>query len=198
MKSNSKKVYPNPWGLAEKFLKNDGIVVLPTDTLYGLVSSAFSKKAIERIYKIKDRDKTKPLIVLISDTKDLTQFGIKDDFSKVFVPKVSFLLSCKSPKFKYIHRGTGEIAFRLISPKNKNLHNLISKVGPVVAPSANKESEKPAESISEAKKYFEDKIDLYISAGKKVGEPSTLVRIKNDSIEIIRQGVVKINTKNKK
>ena len=62
---------------AENILKNDGVVVLPTDTLYGLVASVNSKKAVEKIFKIKDRDKSKALIVLISSLNDLDIFGIK-------------------------------------------------------------------------------------------------------------------------
>ena len=188
----------NDWQKAKKILEDNGqpaqagVAVIPTDTLYGIVASAFSPKAVERIYKIKERGKTKPLIVLISSVKDLEKFGIKGDFSKIFIPKVSVLVQCKNNKFKYIHRGTNEIAFRLISKKNKNLFNLINKVGPIVAPSANKESDKPAETIKMAKEYFGEKVDCYIDGGRKVGEPSTLIRVNNGKIEILRQGVVKI------
>ena len=183
----------NDWEKAEKFLKNDGVVVLPTDTLYGIVASINSKKAINKIYTIKNRNRMSPFIVLISSMKDLEIFGIKKgDFSKVFLPRVSMLLSCKSSKFKYIHKGTGEIAFRIISKLNKNLFNLLKKVGPVVAPSANPESLKPAETIKEAKEYFGDKVDCYVNGGRKIGEPSTLIRIKDSKIEILRQGRVKI------
>ena len=182
----------NDWQKAKKILENDGIVVIPTDTLYGIVASAFSPKAVEKIYKIKERDKTKPLIVLISSVKDLEKFDIKGDFSKIFQPKVSVLLECKSNKFKYIHRGTNEIAFRMIGLKNKNLLNLIKKVGPIVAPSANREGDKPAETVKMAKEYFGEKVDLYINGGRKIGEPSTLIRVKNNKIEVLRQGIVKI------
>ncbi len=182
----------NNWRKSEKILKDGGIVVIPTDTLYGLCSSAFDKKAISKIYKIKNRDKTKALIVLISSVEQLEYFNIKGNFSKIFKPGVSVLLECKNNKFQYIHRGTGEIAFRLISKRNKNLFNLINKVGPIVAPSVNHESDKPAENIKEAKMYFGDNVDFYIEAGKKVGEPSTLIRIKDDNIEILRQGRIKI------
>ena len=189
------------WIKAKKFLENDGLVILPTDTLYGLVSSAFSKKAIDKIYEIKERDKSKALIVLISSFEDLNKFNIKltkveiEFLKKIWPGKVSVLLTCKSPKFKYIHRSTGEIAFRMIGPKNKELFNLLKKVGPVVAPSANKESFTPAETVKEAKSYFGDNINLYINAGRKVGAPSTLIRVKNSNIEILRQGKVKINKK---
>lgn len=186
---------------AEKFLKNDGVVVLPTDTLYGLVASVYSKKAIEKIYKIKERDKSKALIVLISSLKDLDIFGIKinKDQAKIlekFWPgKVSILLPCKNAKYKYIHRRTGEVAFRMIGSRNKNLYNLLKKVGPIVAPSANKESQKPAETIGEAREYFGDLVDSYINGGEKKGESSTLIRMNEGKIEILRQGSLKINKK---
>lgn len=183
----------NNWLKAEKILKEGGVAVIPTDTLYGLVASAFDKKAVERIYRIKNRGKDKPLIVLISSPKDLEKFGIKGNFPKIFIPKVSVLIDCKNNKLKYIHRGTGEIAFRIISKRNKNLYNLISKVGPIVAPSANRESDKPAETIREAEEYFGMRVDCYVDGGRKVGEPSTLIRIKNRKIEILRQGRVKIS-----
>lgn len=186
------------WQKAIKILKKDGVVVLPTDTLYGLVGSVDSKKAVEKIYRIKERDKSKAFIVLIHSFKEVEKFGIKIDkdqakiFSKFWPREVSILLSCKNPKFKYIYRSTNEIAFRMIGKKHKNLHDLIKKVGPIVAPSANRESEKPAENIKQAKEYFGDNVDFYINYGKRVGEPSTLIRIKNGKTEILRQGKVKI------
>ena len=190
------------WQKTIKILINGGVAVIPTDTLYGLVASAYSKKAVEKIYKIKERDKSKALIVLIHSLKDLEKFDIKIDkdqakILKKFWPReISVLLSCKSPLFRYIHRGTGEIAFRMIGKKHKNLHNLIKKVGPIVAPSANKESDNPAENIKQAKEYFGDKVDYYINYGKRMGEPSTLIRVKNNKVEILRQGKVKIKNKN--
>lgn len=186
------------WQKAIRFLQKDGVVILPTDTLYGLVASVDSKKAIEKIYNIKERDKNKALIVLISSLKDLEKFGIKlkkeeiNFLNKIWPGEVSVLLFCKSTKFKHIHRGTNEIAFRMIGDKNKDLFNLLKKVGPIVAPSANKESFAPAETTKEANLYFGNDVDLYINEGKKTGNPSTLVRVKNGEIEVLRQGKVKI------
>ena len=70
-----------------KILKKGGVGVIPTDTLYGLVGSAFSKKAINRIYKIKNRDKNKKLIVLISSIKDLKKFKINIDKEEIKIAK---------------------------------------------------------------------------------------------------------------
>jgi len=189
------------WIKAEKVLENGGLVVLPTDTLYGLTASVLSKKAVEKIYKIKERDKSKPLIILIHSLEDLNKFGVKmskeqsEILRKIWPGKVTIELEHSLKKFSHIRANHNYSGFRMIGEKNKNLFDLIKKVGPIVAPSANKEGFTPAETIKEAKYYFGDEVDLYINAGRKVGEPSTLIRVKNNKVEILRQGKVKINVK---
>jgi L-threonylcarbamoyladenylate synthase len=186
------------WQKATEILKNDGVVILPTDTLYGIVGKALSKKTVERIYKIKGRDEKKPFLVLISSYKDLELFGVKigDKQAKIlekFWPgKVTVVLLCPSVKFEYLHRGAKSIAFRMIGPKNINLHNIIKKTGPLVAPSANPSDLKHAETITEARNYFGDKIDLYLSGGIKKGKSSTLVKFNNNKLIVLRQGEVLI------
>ena len=181
------------WIKAEKILKDDGVVILPTDTLYGIIGSAFSKKAVERIYRIKGRNSDKPFIVLITSFLDLEKFGIKTGekeakiLKKFWPGKVSIILPCKSEKWKYIHRGTNGIAFRMISKKNNNLYDLINKVGSLVAPSVNREGDTPAKTISEAKKYFGDGVDLYIDSGKRDVEPSKLLKYENGGFTILRK-----------
>jgi L-threonylcarbamoyladenylate synthase len=185
----------NNWLKTVEILKKNGVVVLPTDTLYGIVGSAFSKKAVERIYKIKGRSEGKPFIVLINSEKQLKSFDINLPLPRgsgqrprgsLSRPKVSIILPCQLNKFKYIHRGTNSIAFRMIGPRNKNLCSLISKVGPIVAPSANPEGQKPAETIRQAKKYFSDTIDLYINVGPKKSKPSTLISFLEEKPIILR------------
>ena len=179
-----------------EILKNGGVGVLPTDTLYGLVGSALSKKAVARIYKLRRRNPKKPTIILISSLKDLNFFNIKPNsqlkkiLNRFWPGKISIILNCPSKKFLYLHRGAKTLAFRL--PNKRDLVNLIKKVGPLVAPSANLEGKPPAKTISQAKKYFGDKVDFYIDAGKLNGLPSTLIQIKNNKILIKRKGAVKI------
>ena len=207
---NSKFNMNKNWKKAEEILKKGGVAVIPTDTIYGIVGSAFSKKTVERIYDLKGRDKNKPFIVLISSFNDLKKFGIKltkeqaKILGKFWPSKVSVILPCSSKKFEYLHRSTKSIAFRMIGPKNKNLFNLIKKVGPLVAPSANPQGLQPAENIQEAKQYFGparphdssgaggNKVDYYIAGGTKKLKPSTLVEYKNGKITVLRQGAVKI------
>jgi len=186
------------WIKAKEVLNKDGVVVLPTDTLYGVVGKAESKKAVEKIYKIKGRNKSKPFIVLISSYKELEKFGIKISkeqakfLEKIWPGKVSVVLPCKLAKYNYLHRGEKAIAFRMIGKKNLNMFNLIKKVGPLVAPSANLQGEKPAENIAEAKKYFSEEVDLYINGGTKKSAPSTLVKYENKNWIVLRQGRVKL------
>lgn len=189
-----------------KTLKNDGVGIIPTDTLYGIVGSAFSKKAVERIYKIKGRDEHKPFIVLISSIKDLEKFGINPNFlpllrgsaqkargSYSWPAKTSIILPCS--KYKYLHRGENAIAFRL--PKKKPLIALLKKTGPLVAPSANPQGLTPASNIKEAKKYFGDSVDFYMAGGTLKSNPSTLLKIDtNGEIEVLR-GTLKSNGKRK-
>ncbi len=166
----------------KEIIKKSGIGVMPTDTVYGLVGSAFSKKAVERIYRARRRERSKPFIVLISSLNDLKKFGVKftprltSFLSKIWPGSVSVILPCPNKKFFYLHCGTKTIAFRL--PKDRGLRNFLRKTGPLVAPSANLAGKPPAKTIAEAKRYFGKQVDFYIDGGRRAGAPSTLVEIK--------------------
>ncbi len=174
-----------------KIIKNGGVGVFPTDTLYGIVADALVAKSVERIYDIKSRNETKPFIILISNISDLSKFGIKltkdqsQYLDSVWPGPVSVILPCALKKLQYLHRGTNSLAFRF--PKNKKILELISATGPLVAPSANPEGLKPAETISVAKKYFGDKVDFYVSGGRKEGKPSTIVSMVSGAPVVLRK-----------
>jgi len=179
------------WKKAAMLLKEGAIGVIPTDTLYGICTSAFSKKSVEKIYKLKKRDQKKPCIILISDLQDLARFEIKltkkqkEFLRKIWPAKISVILKCASFKFSYLHRGTKTLAFRL--PKQKFILNILKISGPLIAPSCNLEEKKPAEDIKEAKRYFKNKV-FYLDGGKIKGKPSTLVDLTKDKIKILRKG----------
>lgn len=175
-------------------LREGGVGVLATDTIYGLVGSALRSDTVERIYKLRYRESKKPTIVLISSLEELNLFEIKlaeDELgllSKIWPGKVSVILSCPSDKFKYLHRDSKTLAFRL--SKKDTLINILQKTGPLVAPSANPEGLAPAQSIEEARNYFGDKVDFYLDEGRIEGAPSTLVALENGKVVIKRQGAV--------
>ena len=169
-----------------------GIGVIPTDTLYGLVGSALITETVSRIYEVKRRNPTKPFIVLIADIEDVERFGVilSEDLRKsleAYWPgPYSILLPVIDETFEYLHRGTDEIAFRL--PADDALRDFLRETGPLVAPSANIEGDRPACTMEQAQGYFGSDVDFYVDGGEKDEEPSTLVRITEDSVETLRGG----------
>lgn len=187
-------------GFSEKLIdtiKSGGVGVLPTDTLYGLVGSVSSKKAVQKIYKLRKRNPRKPMIILINSMDDLRMLHIELDeatralLSKLWPGKVSVILPCPYEELSYLHRETKTLAFRL--PKKRDLRELLVETGPLVAPTANLEGLEPAKTVEEAEKYFGDAVDFYVDQGKLVSLPSTLVAIEEEGLVIRRQGVVKIS-----
>ncbi|MBI4599759.1 threonylcarbamoyl-AMP synthase [Candidatus Uhrbacteria bacterium] len=176
-------------------LKTGAIGVIPTDTIYGISASALDKKAIERIYAIRGRDRAKPFIVLISSLDDIALFGTsltnrtREDLMRIWPAPVSIILPCTSKKFHYLHRGIKSMAFRV--PAWAPLRTLLKKTGPLVSTSANPEGEKPAETIGQAKKYFGTSLDFYVEKGMIRGLSSTVLRLTKDGFEVLRHGAAK-------
>ena len=199
--ASRKKPEKLSWQKAALFLKDGAIGVIPTDTIYGICAPALDKKAIEKVYKLKKRDPKKPMIILIGSLDDLRKFNIDLNawqkkvlnpthkqimcgIKQVWPGKVSVVLPCLDKKFAYLHKGTKTLAFRL--PKKRELLKILSISGPLVAPSANPEGGRPAETIAEAKKYFGKNI-FYYGTGKISGQPSILIKLQNNKIKIIRK-----------
>jgi L-threonylcarbamoyladenylate synthase len=152
------------------------IGVIPTDTIYGVAALALSQKTVERAYRVLKRDKNKPFIILIGSIRDLALFKIKLDnntqkiLEQIWPGKISVVLPVVSHNFRYLHRGTKTLAFRI--PKKQNLLKLLKKTGPLISTSANPQGKKPTETITEAKKYFGEIVDPVrkndISKAKKI------------------------------
>jgi L-threonylcarbamoyladenylate synthase len=176
---------------AVEILKKGGVGVLATDTLYGLVGSAFSSEAVDRVYKLKQRDRAKPFIVLVSCIEDLEKFGIAltakliEKLKQYWPGPYSILLPVASERFAYLHRGTHRIAFRL--PDKKDLLEILQQTGPLVAPSANLEGMPPAQNIEEARNYFGANVDFYVDGGEFKNKASTILSFEGDEIFIKRK-----------
>lgn len=171
-------------------IDNSGIAVIPTDTIYGIVCSATNKKSVERLYRIRKRNPDKPMIVLIDSINALKIFEIglsceQKMFLKKWPQKTSVILECKNKKLFYLHRGKNSLAFRI--PDNKDLIKLLKITGPLVAPSANTEGERPSETIEQAEEYFQDKVNLYIDLGRLKSKPSRIISLLRRKIEIVRK-----------
>ncbi|HEV7424087.1 MAG TPA: L-threonylcarbamoyladenylate synthase [Candidatus Paceibacterota bacterium] len=184
-----------------KVLTEGGVAVMPTDTLYGIVGKAEDKNVVEQIYKIRKRNPKKPFIILIGDMSELEKFSIslsdqqKKEILKYwsFNPTLDFqpdptsiVLDCPDERFSYLHRGIKTLAFRVPFPQA--LRDLLLKTGPLIAPSANTEKFPASENIEDAKKYFGDKVDLYVDEGSIRSKASKIIKLHKDgTISILRE-----------
>lgn len=166
---------------------------MPSDTIYGLSCQALNEQAVERLHKIKIRDKNKPFVVLISNTTQLNDLGI---ITTNVAPALRYwpgplTIVCDAQKAPYwLERGTKTLAVR--QPDNKDLLDLIDKTGPLVSTSANLAGQKPARTTAEAQKYFGSELDFYIDKGAINKKPSTIIRATFSKVEIVREGAIKI------
>jgi L-threonylcarbamoyladenylate synthase len=184
------------WKEAGQLLKAGKIGVIPTDTIYGISSLASREDLIEEIYEIKKRDRNKPFIFLIGEISDLERFGIildaekKKTLKKFWPGRVSLVFSCPGKKFECLHRGSRTLAFRM--PEDNNLLSLLKKTGPLVSTSVNIEGEPYAKNISEAEKFFGDRLDFAIDEGNLEGSPSTVIDFSDERVRFLRRGSWKI------
>lgn len=181
-------------------LKKNGVAVMPTDTLYGLVGRAENVSTVERIYHLKERTLIKPCIILIGDISELEKFSVtltpeqkkvldkywSFNFTQDIPAPISVVLDCLDDRFSYLHRGTKTLAFRI--PYPKPLRDFLLNVGPLIAPSANPEGLPPAEDIFKAREYFGDSVDIYMDGGIIGGSGSQVVRLyKDGSTNVLRR-----------
>lgn len=171
-----------------ELLKRGGVAVLPTDTIYGLSAVYNNLDAKKRIVDLKSRDNKKAFIVLVSSVKDLDLLGVvlskeeKALMKKYWPGKLSIVLT---------RDVGGTIACRL--PDNKFLQKIIKQTGPLYSTSANISGQDPATTIKLAKKYFGDKVDIYIDKGELVSESSTVVKFFKGKWQVLRYGAVTID-----
>lgn len=161
-------------------LLSDGIAVVRTDTIYGVLGLARSRTAVEKVYSVKKRDPRKQNIVLVSD---FSQVGACSYAMKRIVDNsnrpVSVVLPAQDEE-EWLLRGGDTVAYRLVN--DPFLKAVIDMTGPVVAPSANPEGFPPARNITQAKDYFGDAIDIYVDGGTVPADtpPSRIVRLMPD------------------
>jgi len=164
--------------------------------LYGIVAAALQPASVERVYQLRQRSLEKPMIILISSLDDLKLFEINLDeqtrkhLDNFWPGQVSVILPCQSEKFQYLHRGKNSLAFRW--PDRADLLELLDETGPLVAPSANIEGLAPARTIKEARNYFGEQLDFYVDQGEIDSPPSTIVRIEDGELRVVREVAVEI------
>ena len=183
-----------------EIMKNGGIAVFPTDTVYGLGAVPL-KKSIEKIYEIKKRDFSKKIIALINDISNLNEMI---DETSENMDKISLVLREYWPGeltviFKADRKFTRKFDEELETigvriPKNETALEIIKNAGGIVlTTSANISGENPVTRLNSLNKEIREKADCVIEDESTLtGKPSTIVKYENGEIELLRKGNVPI------
>lgn len=177
-----------------KALSEGAVGVLPTDTLYGVACQASNESSVQRLYAIKKRDH-KPGTIIAAQLDQLVELGLKRRYltavDQYWPGRVSIVIPCSDPALAYLHHNVGGLAVRIVD--DKPLAKLLMQTGPLLTSSANNPGETPAGTIKAAVMVFGSDVDFYVDGGdlSKRG-PSTLIRVVDDAVEVLRQGEVVI------
>lgn len=179
--------------IAKKLREIGAVGVLPTDTVYGLVARADDPTAVQRLYDLKHRE-GKPGTIIAADVEQLVELGLKARYLKAveqyWPGAVSVIVPC-GPELEYLHEGKFSLAVRI--PDEPLLRELLGSTGPLLTSSANLPGEPTAVNLREAQTYFDDDVDFYVDAGDMSDrKPSTIIRVVDDAIEVLREGSVHI------
>ena len=194
IKINRRKPEKEKIEAAAQIIKKGGIVVFPTETVYGIGASAFNERAIKRLYKIKGRPLDNPSIIHIARKKDIYDIADISKKDKEIIKKLvkkfwpgPLTLVVKNKKIPAAATaGLDTVAVRM--PANKIALELIKRSGPIAAPSANI-SGKPSGTSIEMLKELAEKVDLIINGGEsKIGLESTVFDIRTK--KILRPGKI--------
>jgi L-threonylcarbamoyladenylate synthase len=171
-------------------LKNGAVGVMPTDTVYGLVTLASDHMAVHRFYSLKSREQ-KPGTLISASTDQVAALGVSwseiDKVARYWPNPLSAVLPVEGNE--YLHQGVGTLAMRVVV--DTRIRDLLEQTGPLITSSANQPGQPPATTIQEAIGYFGDSVDFYVDGGEiKDVLPSTIIRPIDGGIEVLRQGSI--------
>lgn len=180
-------------------LENGGIVIFPTDTVYGVSCNCKKEESIKKLYEIKKRPNYKPINVLTNDISKIKLItrsinNLEQKLIEKYMPGALTLIMKKNEEVpSVLTAGLETIGVRI--PQNEIALSILEKFEyPLAVTSVNLSGEKDGTEIDDFYEEFKDKVDIIIDGGKsKIGVPSTIVKVKNNSIEILRRGTINID-----
>ncbi len=179
-----------------KIIKDGGIVIFPTETVYGIGTNGFNEKSIKKIYELKKRDFSKPISLLVSNMKMVKM--VAKDISDLeyalmerFFPGPFTIILKKRKVVPDILTANGDtVGVRM--PSGEIAKKLIEYAGvPIATPSANISGKPSGTNINDIVKDFEGKVNCIIDSGEsKLGIASTIVKVVNGVPNILREGSI--------
>lgn len=178
---------------AVALLKEGGVIAYPTDTIYGFGCDMYNKKAIQRIYQIKQRDPQKPFSFICSDLKNISLYA------QVTNPAYKIMKRCLPGPYTFILLGTKLVPKIMTTrrktvgirvPDNNICLSLVRTLGnPIISTSVGLSGREVLSDASLIEEAFGSQIDLTIDGGIPVNQPSTIISLIDEEIKVIREGL---------
>lgn len=183
---------------ASRIIIGGGVVVYPTETIYGIGANALDDQAIMRVFQIKRRPLTKPIFMAISSLEMLQKVAIVNEkdllmLERLFPGPVSALVKKRSIVPDILTAGSPMVGIRF--PDHEIALKIIDRAGPITSTSANRTGAPSPTSASEVSNDIAERVDAIIDGGKcKYGQSSTLLDLANRRILREGAGLDKANT----
>jgi L-threonylcarbamoyladenylate synthase len=171
-------------------LADGKVVLLPTDTIYGLHALASNERAVTRIAELKGRDGAKPFIVLASSVDRFPDLGISTEpamlaaLQSIWPAPLTAILPLREPV--PASRGASTLAVRI--PDLAWLRELLERTGPLASTSANRSGEPAVERPDLLARELQEQIDGIADGGLRAGEPSAILDLSSVEPRFIREG----------
>lgn len=170
-------------------MANGGVILYPTDTVYGLGANVFDESAVNKIYNLKRRSKDKPLSICVSTIQNISLVADVSNEQKCFMYKYlpgpyTFLLNKKDIVPEYVAPFTDKVGVRV---PDSVFSRLISSIFPIITTSANISNESTLSNPKDIIKQLDNDVDLVLDAGVlNDNKPSTVVDLTKDVPKTLR------------
>ena len=188
---------PDAIAAAAAVLESGGVVAFPTETFYGLGVAALDAAAVARLFVLKGRPRSSPILVLVDEPARVERFATLTPSARELIVRhwpgaLTLVLPARAVVPTALTAGTGTLGVR--QPAHAVARALVAALGaPITAPSANRSGEPPPTRAEDVLSVFEGKIDLVLDAGATAGGlPSTVLDVTVEPPRVLRAGAVRL------
>jgi len=177
---------------AVEVLKKGGLIIYPTDTVYGIGCDIFNKNAVEKVLQIKNDSDSKLLSFVCSNLKNIAQYAKVSDYAyrtmKHLLPgPYTFILPASKQVPKLLQSKRKTVGIRI--PKHPVALKKVEEFGaPIISTSTTSRRGNVLIDPFEIKNVFNSQVDLMLASGNLNGRPSSVINLSEETPEVIREG----------
>lgn len=177
---------------AVNILSKGGVIIYPTDTVYGIGCDIFNREALERIFLIKNDSSSKLFSFICSDLKDIARYAKVSDYAyrmmKHLLPgPYTFILPAAKEVPKKLWSNRKTVGIRV--PNHAVSLNIVKELGhPIISTSATNRKGEILYDPFEIRNIFNSQVDLMLASGNLMGNPSSVIDLSDEEPEVLREG----------